>query len=459
MSSAQLWTEQVFEPFELEAGKREIDKDDFVAFLPAHNYVFLPTREVWTSGGVDARLPRVPLFNKDGTPKLDAKGKHQTIPASMWIDENQPIEQMTWAPGHDMLVRNRLVVVGGWIDRQDTTILNLYRRPQIARGDAEKAGPWVAHLRRIYPDDADHIEKWLAHRVQRPGEKLNHMLLLGGAQGIGKDTLLEPVRQAVGPWNYQDVSPVQMLGRFNGFAKSVILRINEARDLGEVDRFKFYEHLKPYATSPPETLRVDEKNLREYYIFNVVGVVMTTNYKTDGVYLPEDDRRTYVAWSNCDRAEFEPDYFDKLHYWYVKRGGYEHVTAYLWNVDLEGFDSREPPPRTPAFWDIINTHATPEDSELADVLDAMGNPAALTLDAIVKFGLESQTSWAAIEWLTDVKKRRAAPFRLERCGYVSVRCPERKIDGNWRIGGKRQVVYAQAKLNLEERIAAAKALV
>ena len=28
-----------------------------------------------------------------------------------------------------------------------------------------------------------------------------------------------------------------MLGRFNGFLKSVILRINEARDLGDVDRF------------------------------------------------------------------------------------------------------------------------------------------------------------------------------------------------------------------------------
>ena len=28
-----------------------------------------------------------------------------------------------------------------------------------------------------------------------------------------------------------------MLGRFNGFLKSVILRISEARDLGEFDRF------------------------------------------------------------------------------------------------------------------------------------------------------------------------------------------------------------------------------
>ena len=32
-----------------------------------------------------------------------------------------------------------------------------------------------------------------AHRVQRPWEKINHALVLGGLQGIGKDTILEPV--------------------------------------------------------------------------------------------------------------------------------------------------------------------------------------------------------------------------------------------------------------------------
>ena len=86
--------------------------------------------------------------------------------------------------------------------------------------------------------------RWLAHRVQRPAEKINHALVLGGAQGIGKDTLLEPVKHAVGPWNFQEVSPTHLLGRFNGFVKSVILRVSEARDLGEIDRFSFYDHTK-----------------------------------------------------------------------------------------------------------------------------------------------------------------------------------------------------------------------
>jgi MoxR-like ATPase len=40
----------------------------------------------------------------------------------------------------------------------------------------------------------------------------HHALLLGGAQGIGKDTLLEPVKRAVGQWNFIEASPVQVLG-------------------------------------------------------------------------------------------------------------------------------------------------------------------------------------------------------------------------------------------------------
>ena len=70
--------------------------------------------------------------------------------------------------------------------------------------------------------------------------------------------MLEPVKRSIGPWNWAELSPTQLMGRFNGFAKSVILRISEARDLGDVDRYQFYEHLKIYAAAPPDVLRVGE---------------------------------------------------------------------------------------------------------------------------------------------------------------------------------------------------------
>jgi len=139
-----------------------------------------------------------------------------------------------------------------------------------------------------------------------------------------------------------------MLGRFNGFLKSVVLRISEAKDMGEVDRFKFYDHMKPYLAAPPDTLRVDEKNLREHSVFNVCGVVMTTNHKVEGIYLPADDRRHFVAWSDAARADFGESYWTRFWDW-CEREGFGHVAAYLTEFDLAGFNPKAPPPQTPAF--------------------------------------------------------------------------------------------------------------
>jgi hypothetical protein len=119
---------------------------------------------------------------------------------------------------------------------------------------------------------ANHVILGLAHRVQRPHENINHALVLGGKQGIGKDSMLEPVKHAIGSWNFAEVSPQNVLGNFNGFLKSVMMRISETRDLGEVDRFKFYDHAKTLTAAPPDVLRVNEKNLREHYVPNVTGV-------------------------------------------------------------------------------------------------------------------------------------------------------------------------------------------
>jgi hypothetical protein len=286
--------------------------------------------------------------------------------------------------------------------------------------------------------------------VQQPSEKINHALVLGGAQGIGKDSLLEPIKQAVGPWNFQDISPSHLLGQFNGFVKAVILRVNEARDLGDVNRFSFYDHTKIYTAAPPDVLRVNEKHIREYYAFNCLGFIITTNHKTDGIYLPADDRRHFVAWSPRTKEEFAAEYWNRLWGWYLT-GGFGHVAAYLAEFDLSGFDAKAPPPKTAAFWDIVAANNAPQDAELADVLEALGNPDVVTLAELIAAGAGSD----AAEWLTDRKNRRAIPHRMERCGYTQVRNPDAD-DGRWNLQGKRQVVYAKAILSLRDQITAVK---
>jgi hypothetical protein len=221
-----------------------VSLDDFWAFMPSHTYIYAPTREHWPGSSVNARLPSI-----KGT---DGDGEEIRISPTAWLDKHKPVEQMTWTPGEAMIIQNRLLLDGGWIKRRGVTCFNLYHPPTIVPGHAEQAGKWVRHVELVYPDNAEHIQDWLAHRVQRPAEKINHALVLGGGQGIGKDTLLEPVRHAVGPWNFQEVSPIQVLGRFNGYLKCVILRVSETRDLGEHDRFAFNDHMKAYTAAPPD---------------------------------------------------------------------------------------------------------------------------------------------------------------------------------------------------------------
>ena len=164
--------------------------------------------------------------------------------------------------------------------------------------------------------------------------------------------------------------------------------------------------------------------------------------------LPTNDRRHYVAWSERKQEDFTPKYWTELWRYYAD-GGVEHVAAYLNEFDLSDFDPKAPPPRTPAFWDIVNTTRAPEDAELADVLDKLGKPDAVTLAELI-----TAANGGIAEWLLDRRNRRALPHRLERCEYVSVRNPDAK-DGLWKLQGARQVIYAKTSLTAQEREAAA----
>jgi hypothetical protein len=430
-----------------------VQLDDFRAYMPNHSYIFMPSGEMWPASSVNARLPRIPLTDSKGNPLVNDKGEQVEQAPNQWLDQNKPVEQVTWAPGEAQVVSDRLTSDGGWMPRPGCNVFNLYRPPISVAGDAGQAKPWVDHIRRVYPDDADHLIAWLAHRCQRPQEKINHAIVLGGSQGIGKDTILEPVKAAVGSWNFGEISPHDMFGSFNGFVKSIILRISEARDLGDVDRFAFYDRTKQYITAPPDCLRVNEKHMREYYVFNVCGVIITTNYKTDGIYLPPDDRRHYVAWSEVTRDEFPPAYWTDLYRWY-REGGTGHVIAYLRTLDLSNFNPFAPPPKTPAFWDIVSANQAPEEAEMNDALDSLGWPEAVTISMVASAACESLRELLAAKGRTA----RTIPHRFEECGYAKVRNVNAD-DGLFRVNGKRGVIYARKTLSRREQFEAANRLI
>lgn len=413
---------------------RAVAPTDFWAHLPSGTFIYEPTRENWPASSVNSVIL-----------KIDGQR------ASDWLARNRPVHQMTWAPGLPMIIQDRLVDQGGWIAHPGAAAFNLYRGPTIKHGDADAAGLWVNHVRRVYPDEAEHLFDWFAHRVQRPDVKCNHAIVLGGNQGVGKDTILEPVKAAIGPWNFEDIGPSAAMGRFNGFLKSVILRISEARDLGDHDRFSFYDRTKTWIAAPPDVHRIDEKNRREYAAFNVCGVIVTTNRK-DGLYIEPDDRRHFVAWSRAEKEDFTPDYWTRLYQWFCN-GGNEAVAAWLAQRDLSSFDPKAPPPKTPSFWEVVRAAMSPDSLEMSDALETLRWPDAVTIPQV-----KAAASPDFASWMGDRKNSRAMPHRFTECGYEPQANPDSRC-GRHMIGGERLMVYVRKHLDSRQRHNALRALI
>ena len=99
----------------------------------------------------------------------------------------------------------------------------------------------------------------------------------------------------------------------------------------------------------------------------------------------------------------------------------------------------------------MNASRAPEDAELADALDAIGWPAAVTIASIIA----ASTQADFIDYLKDRRNSRRIPHRFEACGYTPVRNPDAD-DGQWRINARRQAVYARNNLSFRDRLDAAR---
>ena len=234
----------------------------------------------------------------------------------------------------------------------------------------------------------------------------------------------------------------------------MILRINEVHDLGDINRYAFYEQMKTYLASPPDMLRCNEKYVKEHYILNLVGVIFTSNHKTTGIYLPKDDRRHYVLYTALVETDFPDGYWDKLWNWYTDESGNRHVAQYLRTLDISNWNPKASPPKTNAFWDIVGASMAPEDAELADCIDALA-ATKQNIDAVTVDMVKNSASEQFRKWLDDPRNRRSILHRFEQCGYTTVRNPNSQ-QGLWRIrGGARQMIFVRKELTLREQLEAA----
>ena len=226
--------------------------------------------------------------------------------------------------------------------------------------------PWLGHLAMLIPErqEQEHLLNWMSFTLQHPHIKINHCVILGGAFGIGKDTLFHPLTTALG-CHAKAIGPQDLESDFNDFLVDAKLLIVQEADMGNRrDAARIANRMKPMLANPPETLLVNPKGVKAFRIKNIVHAVLLTN-EAQPALLKHGDRRYYVLMSDQrivdDRGTPAPEwegYFERL--WrYLNGGGTRTVIDYLLKRDLRHFNPKAPPPVTIAKRELVDISGSP----------------------------------------------------------------------------------------------------
>ena len=244
------------------------------------------------------------------------------------------------------------------------------------KGNEGDCSKWLDHWKTLgWDSNKKHMLQWMAFTILHPEIKINHILLLGGMEGTGKDFLLYPLLKAMGKHS-EVVDGHELLSNFSDYILNYKhLHINETELGDHKDANTISNKLKPLAAAPPETLRVNVKNKTPMKVRNIVNVTMTTNSQMP-VKLNGPSRRFYAVWSDFNQRDVGDNILPKWYdYWasnweWMQGEGVDHCIWYLRNcVDLTDFVPGAPPPMT---------------EFLSSIRDASKSPAQQTIEAFIE---------------------------------------------------------------------------
>lgn len=439
--------------------RRSRKMEDFRYDEQQEKYWDTTTGNLLAAKSVDGAIPR-----RLWPETVDEEGEKKKISPSFAInniDTGLTVEGSTWWPGQPKFIHDIVVSERGAMPMKGACCYNLYIEPaRCWTPHKEDPTPWLEHVKKLYPEpeEYEHFFNFCAHMIQRPDEKVNHGIVMAGAQGIGKDTALIPIRRGVGEWNAAEVGPDAIMGSYNGYVKSVLLVINEVRP--QEEEFKasnFYNLLKPLLASPPEMLPMTLKYANTIYVRNLCHVILTTNDPL-AMYIPAEDRRLFVMNSVLDdpktSGQFPENYFDRLYSW-LNSGGTEAVIDWLKRRKIPRQLASAAPGLTRGKSAIIESAAQVRRTQVDDVWEDFCQ-ISLGGKRPKVFFHRDLTDFARAEKFDDAARIIAAlnaknfHFKMAERGYDLIRCP---TAAEWRSGKYRcRMAFADKSLPKREQI-------
>lgn len=277
---------------------------------------------------------------------------------------------LTFRPGAGRLVEEHLADLQG-------LCFNTWREPDRAGAhllpDAvtdREVDPYLELAAHVIPIDAEreHFLDYLAYIIQRPGEKINHAMVLGSrVEGIGKDTLLEPLRCAIGRRYVKEVAPDDLIASWSDWL--VDCKVGVVQEMHNFERKAVMNRLKPLVAAPPDALPVNQKFRNKFFIPNIIALIFFTN-EDDALALSKGDRRYHVTWND---GEPKPESYYAAIWAWLSDGGTEAAVRWLMQRDVSKFNAKGRAPMTAAKADMRKAARSPVQEWIEEGLeDAAG---------------------------------------------------------------------------------------
>jgi hypothetical protein len=228
---------------------------------------------------------------------------------------------------------------------------------------------FLRHLRDVVADGDERafrwVLMWLAAIVQSPGKLPGTALVLQGAQGAGKDTVGEVMREILGDTLHTTIAdPTHLTGRFNASHEGkILLQVEEGFFAGNRgDRGKL-KHMITASTVKIERKGIDASDVRN------CGRLLITSNELWVVPAEAGDRRFMVLKVNDSHAN-DLAYHRALRDEMFQQGGCERFLHYLLDEVTVDWDVIRRPLATKALRDQQIASLDADRAWLLDLLDA-----------------------------------------------------------------------------------------
>jgi hypothetical protein len=210
-------------------------------------------------------------------------------------------------------------------------------------GVEDRAGDWRLireHIEEVIAEGnaefAEYVIRWIAWSIQNPAAQAEVALVLIGAKGAGKGTLVRCLQRIFGAHAFQVTSRDEVIGKFNGHLQDCVLFIADEAYWGGDKRC--VGRLQGMITEP--TLPIERKGIDLIQVRNYLHVVMLAE---PGWVIPAGRyERRYAALAVSNIRRGDRDYFRALHN-QIEDGGAEGMLHDLRTMDLDGWHPREIP--------------------------------------------------------------------------------------------------------------------